>query len=260
MSTNNSLIERLKGVLIVSCQAERSEPLGRPEHILALSLTVINGGAGALRLEGVENVELVRKSVDLPIVALSKTENLSKEERLRKAYITPSFQDARALAEAGADIIALDATGRERSDGLDLMSTIEKIHEQLNKPVWADCSSIADGIEAARCGADLVSTTLFGYTAETALADDAGPSFELLSGLIAKVPVPVVLEGRVWHPQEVTKAFELGAHAVVVGSAITRPHYITRRFLNAIPSAGRSPQVQAAPSDILTSETGSSNK
>lgn len=229
------LIEKLKGVLIVSCQAERTEPLGRPEHILALSLTVLNGGAGALRLEGVENVQLVRKSVEVPIIALTKVVNLSADERLKQAYITPSFADAEALATAGADIIALDATDRARSDGLDLKTTVERIHKELGKPVWADCSTIDDGTEAARCGADIISTTLYGYTLETRLPENAGPSFELLSQLVAKVPVPVVLEGRVWHPEEVTKAFQLGAHAVVIGSAITRPQYITRRFLQAIP-------------------------
>lgn len=234
MASQKELIAKLKGELIVSCQAERHEPLGKPEFILALCRTVILGGAKALRLEGVENVRAVRKEIDLPIIALTKTE-ISEEERLNTAYITPSFADAKALAEAGADIIALDATSRKRSDGLDLRETIEKVHDELKKLVWADCSTLDEGVNAALAGADIVSTTLYGYTKETALPDDAGPSFEFLSSLIKALKVPVVLEGRVWHPDEVKRAFETGAYAVVVGSAITRPHYITRRFLKAVP-------------------------
>ena len=136
---------------------------------------------------------------------------------------------------AGADIIALDATGRPRQDGISVGETIKLIHRHLGKPVWADIATLNEGIRAAEDGADFVSTTLYGYTRETLLAHGEGPSFELLDALVSQLKVPVVLEGRVWHPEEVKRAFELGSFAVVVGSAITRPIFITQRFVQAIP-------------------------
>lgn len=237
LSKKHDAIEALEGGLIVSCQASQGEPLAHPEHILAMSLTVLMGGACALRLEGVENVETVRKSTKVPIIGLTKIHGLNSLEMLQQVYITPTFEDAAALAAAGADIIALDATGRPRKDGMTLDKTINRIHFELNKPVWADCATKEDGIAAWKAGADIISTTLFGYTQET-LTDDDSPGFELLRDLIETVNVPVILEGRIWHPDEVTSAFDLGAYAVVVGSAITRPHYITKRFVEAINDVG----------------------
>lgn len=225
---------RIKDGLIVSCQASEGEPLCKPEHILALSLTVLRGGATALRLEGVENIRLVTSNTDLPIVGITKIDGLSEDERLDRAYITPSFEDAKKVLEAGADIVALDATGRPRADGLSLSETIGRIHKELNAPVWADVASLGEAKLAASYGADLVSTTLFGYTRETYRATGVGPDFELLESCIRELSVPVILEGRVWHHEQVTRAMELGAHAVVVGSAITRPHLITRGFVDAL--------------------------
>lgn len=235
------LFDALSGNLIVSCQASKGEPLCKPEHILALSLSALNGGAGALRLEGIANIAYVRQAVDalyaqhLPIVGLTKAE-IAEEEKLNTSYITATFADASALATAGADIIALDATGRRRLDDMSLSETIERIHSELHRPVWADCATFAEGEAAAACGADIVSTTLYGYTAETALPADHGPGLELLRQFVERLDVPVILEGRVWHPSEITEAFEIGAFAVVVGSAITRPQLITERFVKAIPA------------------------
>lgn len=235
------VIDSIDGAMIVSCQASKGEPLCHPDHILALSLSGINGGARGLRLEGVENIAHVRRKVDeiyqgsVPIVGLTKSE-ISAEERLTSVYITASFEEAKALADAGADIIALDATGRKRADGMSLKDTIERIHGELNKAVWADCATFSEGLAAHEAGADIVSTTLYGYTAETALPKEAGPGLDLLKEFITHIKGPVILEGRIWQPEELTRAFELGAHAVVVGSAITRPQLITERFVKAIPS------------------------
>lgn len=229
-------VKQVAGELIVSCQASTGEPLCSPEHILALSLSAINGGAGALRLEGVENIKLVRANTKLPIIGLTKDDNIPPSERLKKVYITGSFADAQSLAEAGADIIALDATGRPRPDGLSLKEQIQKIHEQLNLPVWADIATFSEGVAAREAGADVISSTMYGYTEETVLPPEHGPSFELLKDLCQHMDCPVILEGRVWYPEDVTRAFELGVHAVVVGSAITRPQLITQRFVKAIPA------------------------
>lgn len=227
-------VKALQGGLIVSCQASTGEPLCKPEHIVALSLTVINGGADALRLEGVDNIRAVRAVTSLPIVGITKIDGLTAEERLEKVFITPTFADARQVAEAGADIIALDATARPRPDGLSLEETTVLIHRELDRPVWADVATLEEGKAAFVAGADIVSTTLFGYTSYCLADETEGPGFDLLKGLVESVTVPVILEGRVWHTGDVERAIEYGAYAVVVGSAITRPHLITRRFRQAL--------------------------
>ena len=222
----------------MSCQASAGEPLNAPEHIVALSLSAIAGGACALRLEGAENIACVRRESDATLVGLTKSASVPDRERLSRVYITATFAEAEHIARAGADVIAGDATGRPRPDGLSLKDFIARIHGELGKPFWADVATLDEGVAAAEAGADLVSTTMYGYTEGTNLPSDAPPDFDLLARLCRELAVPVVLEGRVWHPDEVANAFTCGAHAVVVGSAITRPQLITRRFVKATP--GRS--------------------
>lgn len=229
------VISQLKNGIIISCQADAGEPLAKPSHIKALALSAIKGGAKGLRLEGAENIKAIRKHTDLPIIGLIKCKRVSKEKRLDSVYITSSFKDAKQLSNLGCDIIAIDATGRQRADGLSLAQTIERIHNELDKPVWADIATVEEGLAAEAAGADIISTTLFGYTTQTKLADEEGPDLNLVEKLAKKAAIPVILEGRVWQLGEVTKAFSCGAYAVVIGSAITRPQLITARFVRAIP-------------------------
>lgn len=231
-----SVLARIKGGLIVSCQASKGEPLAKPEHILALSLTVLNGGACALRLEGVENIRAVRARTDVPIVGITKTEGLSEEERLNKAYITASYDEAARVLEAGADIVALDATGRPREDGLSLAQTVARLHDEFDAAVWADTATFGEAEAAVASGVDMVSTTLYGYTRETYRQHGEGPDYSFLERCVNKLDVPVIMEGRVWHHDQASRAIACGAHAVVVGSAITRPHLITRGFVDALKS------------------------
>lgn len=233
--TVNALAQ-LKGGLIVSSQASEGEPLCAREHICALALSGLNGGACGLRLEGGENIAYVRERTSVPIIGLTKCNDVAPENRLTSVYITPTFEDALFIAESGADIIALDATERKRPGGLLLKDLIARIHQELGKTVWADISTYEEGIRAAALGADVVSTTLFGYTQNTEAPESAGPDFDLLARLCKDLNKPVVLEGRVWEPSELNRAFMLGAYAVVVGSAVTRPQLITKRFVKAIPS------------------------
>lgn len=235
IKSNFDAIERLAFKLIVSAQASGEEPLNKPEHLCALSLSAQNGGAGGLRLEGSENIAYISNFTKLPLIGLSKSKTVSEAQRLESVYITGTFAEAEEIVRAGADIVALDATLRPRPDGLSLKETIAAIHGKLSRPVWADVAQLVEGIAAAEAGADVISTTLYGYTQETKRAEQDPPDFELLLALIRKVQLPVVLEGRVWHPDQVRRAFELGAYAVVVGSAITRPQLITRRFVQAVP-------------------------
>jgi N-acylglucosamine-6-phosphate 2-epimerase len=236
-------IKDLENGLIVSCQASEGEALCTPSHIKALALSAIAGGAKGLRLEGVDNISHVKKSsrlpIGIPIVGLVKDPAIANDDRMKKTYITNTFAAAKSIAEAGADIIAFDATPRPRPDGSTVTDMIEKIHKELDKPAWADVATFAEGIAALEAGADVVSTTMFGYTEETSIPREQGPGFDLLKELADHSSVPVILEGRVWVPEEVKQAFELGAYAVVVGSAITRPHLITERFVRAIPAVRR---------------------
>jgi putative N-acetylmannosamine-6-phosphate epimerase len=160
-----------------------------------------------------------------------------ESERLSSVYITPTFEDAAALAKAGCDVIAMDCTLRPRKGGATVGDIIARVHAELKKPVWADCATLEEGIAACKAGADIVSTTLSGYTEETAGAPPDEPDFSLLQKLVKNADKPVIMEGKIWRPEEVSRAFQLGAYAVVVGSAITRPQLITRRFVQAVPKS-----------------------
>ncbi len=233
-------ISRLQGALVVSSQASEGEPLCQPTHIRALAESTIIGGAKGLRLEGAANIAACRQITDLPIIGLAKSKTIPDSERLRSVYITASFDEASELAAAGADIIALDATQRPRVGGLTVDQLMAKIHNELKVPILADVSTLEEGIAAARSGADMVSTTLAGYTEGTKALSNSGPAFELLRSLIAELDIPVLLEGRIWHPEEVAAGLTFGAYAVVVGSAITRPQLITARFAQATQTANLS--------------------
>lgn len=227
------LIDRLKGGLVVSCQAAHDEPLHGSEIMAAMARAAAQAGAAGIRAEGPDDVRAIRKAVDLPIIGLYKIKQADQP-----VYITPTFESARAIAQAGADAIALDATTDRRPDGLTLEETIRRIHAELKLPVMADVSTLEEGLRAERLGADMVGTTLSGYTPQSPQLE--GPDWRLLQDLIAQARIPVVMEGRIWEPAEARRALELGAFAVVVGSAITRPQLIAARFASAV--AGVAPR------------------
>ena len=231
-------IQSLRGNLIVSSQASDGEPLCAPEHIFAMAQSALNGGARALRLEGADNIEFARKRTDVCIIGLTKCDTTPEAERLSSVYITPTFDDADKLAAAGADIIAMDCTLRPRPGGWTVNEIVDRIHLELRKPVWADVATFDEAMAAEMAGVDIISTTLSGYTKETFDAEKTGPDFALLERMVKSLKIPVVLEGKVWYPEDVRRGFELGAYAVVVGSAITRPQLITERFVKAIPKVG----------------------
>lgn len=215
--------------LIVSCQARVDNPLHGPVHMAAMARAAEAGGAAGLRANGADDVAAIRAASTLPIIGIAKRWTDGFE-----VYITPSFADASAIAAAGADWIALDATPRRR-DGEPVAALIARIRRELGRPVFADVSTVEEGVAAARAGADAVATTLAGYTPHS--RKTSGPDFELIRELVAAIAVPVVAEGRFWSPDEVAQAFALGARAVVVGTAITNPREITRRFARAVPGA-----------------------
>ena len=220
------ILEKLKGKVIVSSQAMPNEPFYDEKCMMAMMQSVINGGASGLRVAGKRDV-INAKSFGVPVIGLTKPDKLPENWR-SVVYITPGIKEVKELIDANADIIAFDGTMRLRPDGSSLKEIIDLIHS-ANKLAMADISTLEEGIKNADLGADIISTTLAGYTEESGEAGET-PDFELLQNLVKQISKPVFLEGRVWYPEEVKKAFELGAHSVVIGSAITRPHLITKRF------------------------------
>ena len=225
----NDILNRIKGTVVVSVQAMPNEPLYLEQCMIGMMKSVVNGGAGALRLAGARDVKNAKKLFNLPIIGLTKPNVIPKNYK-ELVYITPNIKDVIELVEAGADVIATDATQRKRPNNEKLQDLIKYIH--INKRLaLADISTLEEGLNAKELGADIISTTLAGYTLESANSPANEPDFELLKQLVEQTQLPVVLEGRIWEPEQVNKAFELGAHCVVIGSAITRPQLITKRFV-----------------------------
>ena len=224
------LTESMRGGLIVSCQALAGEPLHGAQHMAAMACAAVNGGAIAIRANGPDDIKAIRASVKLPIFGLFKEDIPGYEVR-----ITPTLQHAYMIAEAGADVIAIDATRRTRPDKLSVKDLISHIHTDIGKPVLGDVSMVEEGLAAGESGADFVATTLSGYT--TYGPSQPGPDFILLEQLVKQLKplgIPVIAEGRISTPEQALHALMLGAHAVVVGSAITRPQWITAQFANVL--------------------------
>ncbi len=222
----NSPFEALRGCLIVSCQASEGDPLDNLDTLTRIATSVLRGGAGGLRAEGAERIAAFRKLTQRPIIGIIKTYDANGD-----VYITPDFHSAKAIADAGADIIALDCTARRLIAAQPWTELIPRIHSELNRPILADIATLEDAQAAERAGADAVATTLYGYTTQT--AGCRTPSWPLLQSILTHLTIPVLVEGHITHPDEVRTALSLGATAVVVGSAITRPETITARFVEA---------------------------
>ncbi len=222
------VLKKLKNQIIVSVQAMPSEPLYKEECMLAMMQSVVKGGAKALRVAGKRDVQNAKQNFAVPVIGLTKPDVIPDNWK-NVVYITPTIKEVKELVVAGADIIAFDSTSRPR--GKDNLRKIIKYINVNNRLSMADISTLEEGI-AARClGADIVSTTLSGYTSYSETESEE-PDFKLLEKLVKILDCPVVLEGRIWTPQQVDKAFSLGAHSVVIGSAITRPQLIVKRFCN----------------------------
>jgi N-acylglucosamine-6-phosphate 2-epimerase len=218
-------IQSLQSKLIVSCQAPVNSPLHNPEIIAAIAQTCVDRGAAGVRIDTPAHIEAVRKRLpNIPIIGLWKQMELGSD-----VYITPRYQDAVSVAEAGADIVAIDATLRERPNGDRIEEIISQIRDRLGKLVMADIDSVESAIAAVDAGADLIGTTLYGYTAATKHLSP--PSFSLLSELVEKIELPVICEGGIASPQMAKQALNLGAYAVVVGTAITGIDLLTQAFV-----------------------------
>lgn len=206
------LIQTLHQGLIVSCQAPVDSPLHHPEVIAAMAEAAVQRGAVAVRIDTPDHVRAVRQRVNVPIIGLWKQQIPGYD-----VYITPQFDHAAAIAEAGADIIAIDATLRERPQGETVAALIQSIQQQLGRLVMADIDTLDSALNAT--AADLIGTTLYGYTAATRPLQP--PGFDLLSQLCENLTTPIICEGGIASPAMAKQALDLGAYAVVVGTAIT---------------------------------------
>ena len=218
-----------RGSLIVSCQARVDNPLHGATFMGAVALAAAQGGAGAIRVNGPDDVRAALPA-GLPVIGLNKI--FSPDFPV---YITPSFAAAAELAEAGADIVALDCTARPR-DGEPPAEIIRRIRDELGASAFADISTLEEGLAAEQMGADYVSSTLSGYTDPDAPKPE-GPDLALIEALAKRCSVPVIAEGRFNTPALARAAIEAGAHAVVVGTMITNPREITRAFAAALGQA-----------------------
>lgn len=220
------VLNALRGRLVVSCQARPGLPLHGPHHMAAMARAAQLGGAAGLRACGMEDIRAEKDATGLPVIGLEKIDFEGYD-----IYITPTLESMRRVGEAGADIVATDATDRVRPDGFALPELLAAFRSESSLPVMADISTLDEGLDAAEMGFDVISTTMSGYTPYS--PQQPGPDFELLAELARRVSTPVFAEGRIWTPDEAARALDLGAWAVVVGSAITRPEEITRRFAAA---------------------------
>jgi N-acylglucosamine-6-phosphate 2-epimerase len=222
-------IAQVNKQLIVSCQALPEEALFGAEIMAKMAMAAAEGGAKAIRANTPVDVKAIKASVNLPVIGLYK-EVLPDYPGV---IITPTLQHALAIAEAGADVIAIDATDRPHPEG-ELEPFIEKIHAQTGCLVMADISNAAEALAAEKAGVDMVSTTLSGYTPYTPKLE--GPDLNLVKELAGLLKIAVIGEGRYHTPEQVKQALEYGATAVVVGGAITRPKEITARYVKLINS------------------------
>lgn len=227
----NDFLEKTRGGLIVSCYtAEEQNPFfNQPEAMAALARSVEAGGAAAIRVN-VKWIPLFKSIIKLPIMGIKKV------FRGSEMRITPTLQEVEEIAKAGADAIAIDATNRPRFDSLTLQQFVHAIKTHFDLIVLGDISVVAEGLQAAECGVDGISTTLAGYTPYSPNFGKLGdippkePDYQIIDDLCKAIKLPIICEGRVNTPEKARKAIEHGAHAVVVGTAITNPQKITELF------------------------------
>lgn len=230
MDNHAAVADTLRGQLIVSCQAYPGEPMRTPDTMARVALAAEAGGAAGIRCQGLADISAIRGQVQVPVIGLWKDGDSG-------AVITPSLRHARSCIWAGADVVAIDATDRPRQDGLSFAETVSALHAE-GGVVMADCGSPSDADRAVDAGAGLLSTTLAGYTPQRGRTE--GPDLEVLAQIVQAHPrVPVVAEGRIRSPEDVVAAFDAGAWAAVVGTAITHPTSITERFTRALPGPSR---------------------
>lgn len=224
----HALISGLQGGLIVSCQAAPTDPLYGPHHMAAMACAAQIGGAVGIRANGPADIQAIKAATPLPVIGIVKQEYPGSS-----VYITPTLAEVAQVVAAGAEIIAIQLTDQARPDGMTNAALIAAVRQSYpDLLVMADISTLAEGLAAAALGVDLVATTLSGYTPYSRQL--AGPDLALIAELASRISQPVIAEGRISTPAEARAALEAGAHAVVVGTAITRPQTVTSWFVDEL--------------------------
>lgn len=222
--------EQIKGKVIVSCQAVKGEPLYVEEKSIMylMARAAKQAGTPAIRTSSIRDVIAIKEETGLPVIGLIKVQYEGFE-----SYITPTMKEVDELVEAGSDVIALDCTNQKRGDGQSISAFITQVREKYPEAVlMADISTYEEGVNAWKLGMDIVGTTMSGYTPWSPKTE--GPDYELVKRLSETVDIPVIGEGRIHSPGQAVEMLNAGAHAVVVGGAITRPLEIAQRFIKAV--------------------------
>jgi len=224
------MLELIKNGLVVSCQAQEREPLHSSFIMSKLALAAKQGGALGIRAESKPDIIAIKQEVDLPVVGIVKRDYPDSE-----VFITATKKEIDELLETGCEMIALDATLRDRPNGeklADLITYVKESHPEVQ--LMADISTLEDALEAEKLGVDCVSTTLYGYTNETKGCKLYENDFEFIKTILKNVSIPVIAEGNIMTPEMARTVLQQGAYSVVVGGAITRPQQITTRFVEEI--------------------------
>ena len=224
----DKVLESIRGGLIVSCQALENEPLHSSYIMQRMAVAAMWGGAAGIRANTVSDILKIREEVHLPVIGIIKKEYADSE-----VFITPTLKEVDELASIRPEIIALDGTDRIRPGGIKLEEFFREVRKRYPTQLFmADCSTLEEGIRAADLGFDVIGTTLNGYTAYT--KGNALPDIRLIKSMVEKTQKPVIAEGGIWTPEELESVIGTGVLAAVVGTAITRPMDITKRFVKAL--------------------------
>jgi N-acylglucosamine-6-phosphate 2-epimerase len=232
MISKQELMQQIKGRIIVSCQALSDEPLHGSDIMAKMAIAAEQGGAAAIRANSKEDIIAIKKVTPLPIIGIVKRDYPDND-----VFITPTLKEVQELLEAKTDVVTIDATSRQRPGNLSLEEMVNYIRNQSKGYIMADISTFEEGVMAIELGVDFISTTLSGYTSYSPQIEQ--PDFDLIERLSKIEKIPVIAEGRIATPAQAKKALELGAFSVVVGSAITRPQLITKRFVEEVTHLNR---------------------
>lgn len=225
-----SNIENINGNLVVSCQALEEEPLHSSFIMGRMALAAKVGGAKGIRANSTKDIIEIQKTVDLPIIGIIK-KNYGKNP----VFITSTIKEVDELVKVNCSVIATDATNRIRPDNKSLKEFFEEIKEKYpNQKIMADCSTVSEAIYANKIGFDYIGTTLVGYTEESKNDKIENNDFKIIKDILKNVNKPVIAEGNIDSPSKARRVLELGCYSVVVGSIITRPQIITKRFVDEI--------------------------
>ncbi|SHJ55614.1 N-acetylmannosamine-6-phosphate 2-epimerase [Hespellia stercorisuis] len=226
----NKKIEEIRGKLVVSCQALPEEPLHSSFIMGRMAKAAAIGGAKGIRANTTEDIREIKRTVDLPVIGIIK-----KVYEDSEVYITPTMKEVEELMEVQPEIIAIDATGRERPGGLKLEDLYRQIREKYPEQLlMADCATVEEAYHADELGFDFIGTTLVGYTKDSMNLQIEDDDFAIIKQIVEHVKHDVIAEGNIDSPEKVKRVIELGAYSVVVGSSITRPQLITKKFAAAL--------------------------